>query len=120
MEAKVSSVVPPKRLLSVDALRGFDMLRIIGGGEVIIALAKAHTNNFTNRLAEHFDHQWGQFHFYDIIMPLFLFIVGVVMPVAFKNRLEKGDSKKKIYLHVLKRVLILYILGLVASGKLLE
>jgi len=109
-----------KRLVSVDALRGFDMLWIIGGGDIIIAFAKAHPNSFTNKLAEHFDHQWGQFHFYDIIMPLFLFIVGVVMPVAFKVRLEKGDTKKQIYTHVLKRVVRLYILGLIASGHLLS
>ena len=119
-DTRTNSVAGNKRLMCVDALRGFDMLWIIGGGDVIIALAKAYPNSFFNTLAEHFDHQWGKFHFYDIIMPLFMFIVGVVMPVAFKNRLEKGDSKKKIYLHVLKRVLILYILGLVASGKLLE
>jgi predicted acyltransferase len=109
-----------KRLVSVDALRGFDMLWIIGGGDIIIALAKAYPNNFTNKLAEHFDHQWGQFHFYDIIMPLFMFIVGVVMPVAFKIRFEKGDTKKQIYRHVLKRVVRLYILGLIASGHLLS
>ncbi|MFI5128432.1 MAG: acyltransferase family protein [Chitinophagales bacterium] len=108
-----------KRLICVDALRGFDMLWIIGGGDVIIALAKAHPNNFLNGLAEHFAHQWGRFHFYDIIMPLFMFIVGVVMPVAFKTRLDRGDSKKQIYAHVLRRVIRLYILGLIASGHLL-
>jgi len=109
-----------KRLVSVDALRGFDMLWIIGGGDIIIALAKAYPSNFFNNLAKHFDHQWGQFHFYDIIMPLFLFIVGVVMPMAFKRRLEKGENKKQIYIHVLKRVATLYLLGLIASGHLLS
>lgn len=108
-----------KRLVSVDALRGFDMLWIIGGGDIVLSLSKAYPNTFTNKLAEHFDHAWGQFHFYDIIMPLFMFIVGVVMPVAFKIRLEKGDTKKQIYAHVLKRVVKLYILGLIASGHLL-
>lgn len=120
MEGKSNSLVVQKRLQCVDALRGFDMLWIIGGGDVVISLAKAHPNSFLNTLAEHFDHQWGQFHFYDIIMPLFMFIVGVVMPVAFKNRLAKGESKKEIYTHVLKRVLKLYILGLIASGHLLD
>ena len=109
-----------KRLMCVDALRGFDMLWIIGGGEVMIALAKAYPNNFTNTLARNFDHEWGRFGFYDLIMPLFLFIVGVVMPVAFKKRLAAGDSKSKIYRHVLERVIKLYILGLIASGHLLQ
>jgi predicted acyltransferase len=53
-------------------------------------------------------------------MPLFLFIVGVVLPVAFKNRLAKGASKKQIYTHVVKRAIKLYILGLIASGHLFE
>ena len=66
-----------------------------------------------------FDHSWGQFHFYDLIMPLFLFIVGVVMPISFGNRLNRGDSKFKLYRHIIKRVVILYILGLIASGHLL-
>lgn len=109
-----------KRLLCVDALRGFDMLWIIGGGELLIALAKAWPNDFTNGLAKHFDHEWGVFRFYDIIMPLFLFIVGVVMPVAFKKRIESGATKKNIYTHVIKRVIKLYILGLIASGHLFQ
>jgi predicted acyltransferase len=120
MKTKTNSEVAQKRLLSVDVLRGFDMLWIVGGGDVIISFAKAHPNSFTTTLAEHFDHYWGQFHFYDIIMPLFMFIVGVVMPVAFKSRLAKGDTKKEIYRHVLKRVLKLYIIGLIANGHLLQ
>ncbi len=117
---KPAPVSGTKRLMCVDALRGFDMLWIIGGGEVMIALAKAYPNNFTQWLAKNFDHEWGRFGFYDLIMPLFLFIVGVVMPVAFKKRLEKGESKKEIYIHVIKRVIKLYILGLIASGHLLD
>ena len=52
-----------KRLLCVDALRGFDMLWIIGGGEVVISLAKANPNPFFTSLAKQFDHEWGQFAF---------------------------------------------------------
>jgi predicted acyltransferase len=118
MNAKV--ITADRRLLCVDALRGFDMLWIIGGGEVIIALAKAYPGTFWDTVARQFDHEWGVFRFYDIIMPLFLFIVGVVMPVAFKKRLAKGETKKDIYKHVLKRVVKLYILGLIASGHLLQ
>ena len=110
----------PKRLMSIDALRGFDMLWIIGAGDVIIALSKACQNSFFTGVANHFDHEWGKFRFYDIIMPLFLFIVGVVMPVAFRNRLKRLESKREIYRHILIRVLKLYILGLIASGHLFD
>lgn len=108
-----------KRLMCIDALRGFDMLWIIGGAEVIVTFAKASGIGFLSNIGIHFEHTWGQFHFYDLIMPLFLFVVGVVMPVSFGKRLSRGDSKKSIYLHVIKRVAILYILGLIASGHLL-
>ncbi|HUQ66535.1 MAG TPA: hypothetical protein VM101_10285 [Flavitalea sp.] len=117
---KARSDHAPIRLMSIDALRGFDMLWIIGGADVMIALSKAYPNKSFTWLAGNFDHEWGVFHFYDIIMPLFLFIVGVVMPVAFKNRLATGENKSSIYRHVLLRVSKLYILGLIASGHLLE
>jgi predicted acyltransferase len=115
-----SKPVVSQRLMCVDALRGFDMLWIIGGSEVFVALAKGSGGDFLNRMTVHFDHHWGQFHFYDLIMPLFLFIVGVVMPFSFGKRLEHGDSKKKLYLHIIRRVVVLYILGLIASGHLLQ
>ena len=83
-EPKAQTSSGTERLVCVDALRGFDMLWIIGGAEVIISLGKASGIGFLSNLEVHFDHSWGQFHFYDLIMPLFLFIVGVVMPVAFK------------------------------------
>ena len=110
---------PDQRLVCVDALRGFDMLWIIGGSEVLITLAKAAGFSFLSNMEVNFDHSWGQFHFYDLIMPLFLFIVGVVMPVSFKKRYARGESKKKLYTHVIRRVIILYILGLFASGHFL-
>lgn len=119
MESTNQTYVASERLVCVDALRGFDMLWIIGGAEVLISLCKASGIGFLSNMAVNFDHSWGQFHFYDLIMPLFLFIVGVVMPVSFRNRLKKGTTKKELYRHIIKRVVVLYILGLIASGHLL-
>jgi predicted acyltransferase len=118
MDSKIKSEVPGQRLMCVDALRGFDMLWIIGGSKVLIDLAKGTGFGFLSNMPVVFDHTWGQFHFYDIIMPLFLFIVGVVMPVSFSKRQANGDSRKKLYSHILRRVVILYILGLIASGHI--
>jgi predicted acyltransferase len=119
MDPKTQSDPGSQRLLCVDALRGFDMLWIIGGAEVLVSLCKASGIGFLGNMEVNFDHTWGQFHFYDIIMPLFLFIVGVVMPISFSNRIKKGADKKALYRHIIKRVIILYILGLFASGHLL-
>lgn len=119
MDSTNQSGFSDQRLVCVDALRGFDMLWIIGGSEVLITLAKATGLSFLGNMPVNFKHSWGQFHFYDLIMPLFLFIVGVVIPVSFNKRLARGESKKSIYIHVIKRVIILYVLGLIASGHLL-
>ena len=119
MELLNQSAGSNPRLMCVDALRGFDMFWIIGGADVLINFSEATGIGFLNNMDMNFDHTWGQFHFYDIIMPLFLFIVGVVMPISFRNRIQRGETKKTLYRHIGKRVVILYLLGLIASGHLL-
>jgi predicted acyltransferase len=120
MDTNIKSETSDQRLVCVDALRGFDMLWIIGGAEVLINLCKALGIGFLSNMEVNFDHSWGQFHFYDLIQPLFLFIVGVVMPVSFRKRIARSETKKSLYNHVIKRVIILYILGLISSGHLLS
>jgi predicted acyltransferase len=120
VNAPAAPAVASKRLTSVDALRGFDMFWIVGGREVLVGLAMLFGADTAKAVSVNFHHAWGQFHFWDLIMPLFLFIVGVVMPVAFERRLEQGATKKQLYVHMLRRVLLLYLLGLIASGHLLS
>src|SRR5580704_9772995 len=92
-----------KRLLSLDALRGFNMFWIIGGADIVSAIGeKTHNpllHKITNNLTEHVE--WEGFHFHDLIFPMFLFIIGVAIPYATAKRLEKGDSKRKITLHII-------------------
>ena len=110
-----------ERLKSLDALRGFDMLWIIGGENVIRHLAKASDIGFLNEISNQMRHvKWEGFHFYDLIMPLFLFMVGMSIPFSLNKRLTMGDTKKKIYLHALKRSLILFILGMICQCHLLS
>lgn len=104
------------RILSIDTIRGFDMFLISGGGGFFIAL---FTFLKCTGLADQFEHvPWSGFHFYDLVFPLFMFLVGVSMPLSITKRLEKEGSKKKIYFHVVKRAIILFILGLVYNGLL--
>jgi predicted acyltransferase len=56
-------------------------------------------------------HEWHGLHFWDLIQPFFMFIVGVAIPFAVANRLKKGDSEKKITLHAFKRSLLLLFFG---------
>ena len=107
--------------MSIDALRGFDMLMIIVANRFFSGLNKGAGTKFTGFLAEQFSHpQWFGFHFYDIIMPLFLFVVGAVIPFSIDKRLQKDPDKSRLYLHLLKRVLILWILGWIVQGGILN
>lgn len=109
------------RVMSIDALRGFDMFWIIGGWYIFDGLNKALNNPTTAFIMKQLKHvEWEGFVFEDLIMPLFLFIVGVVMPFSFNKRLRQGDSKRKLYIHIVLRSVILFILGMIAQGNLLD
>jgi len=106
-----------RRLASVDALRGFDMFWIIGGGTLLSNLLKVYSNPVTDAIERQLHHvEWGGFRFEDLIFPLFLFIVGVVLPFSFTRRLERGHSRTVLYLHILKRSAIIILLGLIFNG----
>lgn len=107
------------RIVSIDALRGFTMLFIIGGGAFFSSFYKVWPNSFTENLAKNMDHAgWEGFYFLDLIFPLFLFLVGLILPIVILGRLEKGESPRRMYLHILKRTLVLIFLGLVNYGLL--
>ncbi|HKR21279.1 MAG TPA: DUF5009 domain-containing protein, partial [Pyrinomonadaceae bacterium] len=48
----------------------------------------------------------------DLVFPFFLFIVGIAIPLAFGNRVERGGSKRDLYMKVIKRTLIIFGIGL--------
>lgn len=115
--AKTTTVSGKGRLLSLDALRGFDMLWIIGGSGVISALAENSDAAWLDALALQMTHvTWNGFHFYDLIFPLFMFISGVAVPYSVKSALAKNPSKPKLLFKVFKRMLILIILGILYNG----
>lgn len=110
-----------ERLKSLDALRGFDMLLIIGGSTFFAQVCGLFDTPFTNWLSGQFHHvQWEGFVLHDLIMPLFLFMSGVSMPFSFSKRLSSGGSKKQILKQVIRRFIILYILGMICQGRLLH
>src|ERR1700712_155684 len=78
------------RLISLDALRGFDMFWIMSGEQIIHALAKAtHWRIFLWMSAELHHTVWNGFTFYDMIFPLFLFIAGVSMPYSLQRKMQQ-------------------------------
>ena len=89
---------PVPRLMSIDALRGFDMFWIVGGDDVARALGAWWGTPQGHRFAEQFEHvEWEGFRFYDLIFPLFLFLVGVVLPFSLK-KYQAPDQPKRVSL----------------------
>jgi predicted acyltransferase len=109
------------RLLSLDALRGFDMVWIIGGQEIIKGLAQVFPGKLADIVVGQLEHvRWQGLHFYDVIWPLFMFMVGVSLSFSLARRKLSGATHKVLYLHALKRALILFVLGMMAQGNLLQ
>ena len=107
-----------ERLMSLDALRGFDLFWIIGGGAIFEALAKFTNWPLFTWWAGQLEHKyWEGFAFEDLIFPMFLFIAGVSIPFSISKRLQLGQSRKKIYWHAFTRLVLLLALGfLLANG----
>jgi predicted acyltransferase len=114
-----SDALRDDRLVSLDALRGFDMFWIIGGVPILNEAAKLSGWPCLNWLSGQMHHtDWDGFTLYDLIFPLFLFIAGVAMPLAFEKRLERGENKVTLCQHVIMRGLLLVLLGMIYNGLL--
>ena len=107
------------RLLSLDALRGFDMFWIIGWGGIWHGLAELTDWSVFNWWSVQMTHvEWEGFRFYDMIFPLFLFIAGISFPYSFEKSQQRGITGKSLYFRIIKRGLLLVLLGLVFNGLL--
>ena len=105
-----------KRLLSLDALRGFDMFFIMGGGALLLSLSSFLPDNISAVVAEQMGHkEWHGFAFYDLIFPLFLFLAGVSFPFSLA---KVGKNKSRILLKIVRRAFLLIFLGVLYNGLL--
>lgn len=108
-----------QRLLSLDALRGFDMFFIMGGEALIISLASLLPGSISSAVAEQMGHKaWHGFSFYDLIFPLFLFLAGVSLPFSLSKQFSTGKSKWGVSLKIVRRALLLVLLGILYNGLL--
>lgn len=112
------SLVPRARLLSLDALRGFDMFWIVGADAFGGALAKLDGGPVAGFLVEQFEHaRWVGFHFYDLIFPLFVFLVGVSLTFSLGG-LIAAEGRPGALRRVFHRAALMYLLGLLYYGGL--
>jgi len=104
------------RLLSLDALRGFDMFWIAGGDALTTGILSRFPLPTTERLKDQLEHvDWEGFRFYDLIFPLFMFLVGCVIPFSLEKFQERPASA---YSRIQRRTALLFLLGVIANGLL--
>jgi predicted acyltransferase len=108
--------VSGRRFISVDALRGFDMFWIIGGDYLVRSLPKIHDSAATRWLAGQMEHcEWAGCHFYDLIFPLFVWIVGVAIPFSLPKLIEREGYAAAVR-RIVVRSVVLFLLGVFYMG----
>ncbi|HEY6861241.1 MAG TPA: hypothetical protein VI358_15820 [Pseudolabrys sp.] len=120
--ADVPLALQTGRVVSVDALRGFNIFWIIGADGAIWTLDRmlrdkdpplSSIGGFLGTQMSHV--AWEGFRFYDFIFPLFIFVTGVSIVLAVPRLVER-EGRMRAHLHVLRRALVLYVLGLIFYG----
>src|ERR1700679_3591971 len=100
-------VNPMKRLVSLDVTRGITiafMILVNNGG----------SGRYSYSQLEH--SAWSGWTLTDLVFPSFLFIAGISIVFSTETRWTREQSKTTRRLHVLKRAVILFLLGLVVNG----
>ena len=107
-----------KRLLSLDALRGADMLAIMGLSTLMTAICGA-LGCGDGWFAHQFHHaKWDGLFFQDTIFPLFLFLAGVSFPYSCAKSTSLGMTRGQVAFKALKRAAALFALGMLYNGVL--
>jgi predicted acyltransferase len=102
------------RLASLDFFRGLTMFLLIGESTELYALLQnpalhGTVLGFIGLELSHYT--WNGLHFWDLVQPFFMFIVGVAMPFSFAKRWQRGDSWRVTFHHALKRSGLLLFFG---------
>jgi predicted acyltransferase len=112
----VQAPQPTERVFALDALRGFDMMWIVGADAVGSALSQFRGGAAARIAAAQLDHSpWAGLRFYDLIFPLFVFMVGVAIPYSLDKIVASGGRPAAVR-RILLRTALLYLLGIFYSG----
>lgn len=107
------------RLSSLDILRGFDLFLLVFLQPVAISVLAHFDTGWARSVMYQLDHEvWVGFRFWDLIMPLFLFMVGTSMPFSFAKYVGR-EGRKTACRHVARRFAILFLLGMLVQGNVL-
>lgn len=93
------------RLISLDVLRGIT---------IAFMILVNNGNEHSYWPLKHID--WNGWTPTDLVFPTFLFVAGMSLVFSFESRLAKGVSTASLFMHALRRSVILLLLGLVVNG----
>lgn len=119
---ELSEILQPRRIGSIDTLRGMNMFLLFGVNGAAAALAQMTSgkgplvSGIGSFLGTQFVHvPWQGLHFYDLIFPLFIFVTGLSIVLSLPRLVER-EGEAKAHWRVARRSLLLFALGLIASG----
>jgi len=97
------------------------MFWLIGGAELVVSLGNTIHPPFGAFLNAQCRHsEWHGLTFYDILFPLFLAISGVTIPISISRQRLRGNNTRRMYLRIIKRVVLLFLLGFIANHSFNE
>ncbi len=118
----VQPALQTARVVSVDALRGFNFIWILGGDGVMWAIGDmsqgkgaivSAVGGFLSTQLRHV--AWEGLRFYDLIFPLFVFLPGVAIVLSLPRLVER-EGKAKAHVRILRRAVVLFVLGIIYYG----
>lgn len=112
------------RLNSLDVMRGSVMLLLTVVQPLILSLAACASKlgaPLPAWITQSFTHvAWEGMALWDLVMPTFIFMCGAAIPFAVPKYLTaSGRPGTAFWVHLLKRVGLLWFLGLILQGNLL-
>ena len=120
MNHNTANPAPKQRLASLDVLRGFSLFMLVGLQHVLVMLLSTANLPAFDGVLYQLDHEvWQGLRVWDMVMPLFLFMSGTSMPFSLAKYTCGELSRRHAITKILRRVLLLWLLGMVVQGNLL-
>jgi predicted acyltransferase len=109
------------RIISLDTLRGLTVLVWILSTAVAPALYQIPQSLLAKALAAHFSpSRWDGFTVCDLTLPIFLFVAGASIVPAFERRRAAGQSNRQLGVRLVRRVTVLFAIGVLCEGGLFQ
>ena len=112
-----------QRVAAVDIFRGLVLLLLLPDPTGAFSLHKVESLNRGDSawapLVAQFQHQpWAGLSVWDLVMPAFVFLIGISIPLSYASRLQRGESPAWITTHAVLRAVTLILLGLLLTLRI--